>query len=468
MKRIYILTVFIIFQIVVFAQGNIGVGTSNPDNSAILDVSSTSKGVLYPRLTTSQRDAITSPAIGLVIFNKDCENLNIYTSIGWKPISTAGVPTALAATSLTSTSFVANWNAAPGNVQSYSIDVATNNTFSNLVVNNQNVGNVLTYNVTGLSCGTAYYYRVRANYCAGGSDHSNTIGPIISASHASQSFTYTGSEQSFNVPCGITTLNVQLWGAGGAGGYFASGGSGAYVSGTLTVTPNSTIKIIVGQGGAIPVNAAATAVIGYGGGAGGGYTSTYKGGGGGGRSAIQFVSGTDIVTAGGGGGGGGGYPGSSYNPYGGAGGAGVGSDNYYGPTLPANLAGGRPGTTSAGGAGGAGYTVNGASGVQFNGGAGAIGTLIGGGGGGGGYYGGGGGGGAANSGLSTSRNGGGGGGASYTADASFSGSNTQGLTGTTATVAAPFTSTNYVSGVGQGGASSTITAGGNGLVVITW
>jgi hypothetical protein len=49
--------------------GNVGVGTSTPDQSAILDAYSTTKGFLPPRLTTTQRNAITNPATGLVVFN---------------------------------------------------------------------------------------------------------------------------------------------------------------------------------------------------------------------------------------------------------------------------------------------------------------------------------------------------------------------------------------------------------------
>lgn len=466
MKRIYLSIVLTLIYWAAQGQGNVGIGTSTPNASAILDITSTDKGVLFPRLTTAQRNAIANPPTGLIIYNTDCEALNIYSSIGWRLVASTGVPTAAAATSVTSSSFVASWSVAPGNVTSYSIDVATNNSFTNLVVNNLNVGNVTSYTVPGLTCGTSYYYRVRANYCAGGGEASNVIGPIVIASHNTQSFTYTGANQSFTVPCGVSTLNIQLWGAGGAGSSYASGGSGAYVSGTLTVTPGDVLTIVVGQGGVVPANTAATSVVGYGGGAGGGFT-TNKGSGGGGRSAVQFPSGTDIITAGGGGGAGGLYISGGSYPFGGAGGAGVGCDNYYGSSLPANLAGGRPGTTSAGGAGGAGANATGATGTQFNGGAGAIGTLIGGGGGGGGYYGGGGGGGANNSGLSTSRNGGGGGGASYTGYTSFTGTNTIGLTANTGTVAAPYTATNYVSGVGTGGSNSAA-VGGNGLIVISW
>ena len=54
----------------VYAQ-NVGVGTSSPDNSAKLDVSATDGGLLIPRMTEVQRDAISSPATGLMIFQTD-------------------------------------------------------------------------------------------------------------------------------------------------------------------------------------------------------------------------------------------------------------------------------------------------------------------------------------------------------------------------------------------------------------
>ena len=54
----------------VYAQ-NVGVGTSSPDNSAKLDVTATDGGLLIPRMTEVQRDAIATPAIGLMIFQTD-------------------------------------------------------------------------------------------------------------------------------------------------------------------------------------------------------------------------------------------------------------------------------------------------------------------------------------------------------------------------------------------------------------
>ncbi len=52
--------------------GQVGIGTTNPAASAALDIESTTKGLLIPRLTQTQRDAIDSPATGLMIFCTDC------------------------------------------------------------------------------------------------------------------------------------------------------------------------------------------------------------------------------------------------------------------------------------------------------------------------------------------------------------------------------------------------------------
>ncbi len=62
----------------------VGIGTSTPHASAILDLSFTDKGVLFPRLTTAQRNAISNPAAGLLIYNSEANVLQIYDGSGWK------------------------------------------------------------------------------------------------------------------------------------------------------------------------------------------------------------------------------------------------------------------------------------------------------------------------------------------------------------------------------------------------
>ncbi|UEG49625.1 DUF1566 domain-containing protein [Ferruginibacter lapsinanis] len=53
-------------------QRKVGIGTSTPNNASILDLTSTNKGFLLPRMTAAQRDAIATPAPGLMIWCKDC------------------------------------------------------------------------------------------------------------------------------------------------------------------------------------------------------------------------------------------------------------------------------------------------------------------------------------------------------------------------------------------------------------
>ena len=74
----------------VYAQ-NVGVGTSSPDNSAKLDVSATDGGLLIPRMTEVQRDAISSPATGLMIFQTDgTVGFYFYDGTAWTALSGSG------------------------------------------------------------------------------------------------------------------------------------------------------------------------------------------------------------------------------------------------------------------------------------------------------------------------------------------------------------------------------------------
>lgn len=75
-----------------FSQGvSINANGASPDAMAIVDISSTTKGLLIPRMTTVQRDDILTPPTGLHIFNLTSNTLDIYKSTGWE--SVAFVPT---------------------------------------------------------------------------------------------------------------------------------------------------------------------------------------------------------------------------------------------------------------------------------------------------------------------------------------------------------------------------------------
>lgn len=71
-------------------EGQIGVGTTSPATSAVLDLSSTSKGFLIPRMSTAQRDAIATPATGLQIYNTTLSQLNYYDGIAWQTLGAGG------------------------------------------------------------------------------------------------------------------------------------------------------------------------------------------------------------------------------------------------------------------------------------------------------------------------------------------------------------------------------------------
>ena len=64
-------------------DGAVSIGTTSPAATAVLDVSSTTRGFLPPRMTTTQRNAITSPANGLVVYDTDLNDLFIYEANRW-------------------------------------------------------------------------------------------------------------------------------------------------------------------------------------------------------------------------------------------------------------------------------------------------------------------------------------------------------------------------------------------------
>ena len=72
------------------SNAQVGLGTTSPATSSVLDITSTTKGFLAPRMTTSERNAIASPAEGLLIYNTDELNLNGFSlSTGWKVLASA-------------------------------------------------------------------------------------------------------------------------------------------------------------------------------------------------------------------------------------------------------------------------------------------------------------------------------------------------------------------------------------------
>ncbi|MCH2043727.1 MAG: hypothetical protein MK212_06255, partial [Saprospiraceae bacterium] len=81
-------TISILFTVclstISYAQGiSINDDNSNPDGSAMLDVKSTTKGMLVPRMTSAQRASITTPATGLLVFDNTTNTFWFYNGTLW-------------------------------------------------------------------------------------------------------------------------------------------------------------------------------------------------------------------------------------------------------------------------------------------------------------------------------------------------------------------------------------------------
>lgn len=225
----------------------------------------------------------------------------------------------------------------------------------------------------------------------------NHLDSVYSAYKQDTAYRFTGSDQEFKVPAGVTKLVVKMFGAGGGGQHFSFvctknyscngelieignvGGTGGFTVAILDVVPGETLTVIVGEGGHVGPNPGAY---------GGGGANLAAGGCGGGRTAIKRGS-TELLTAGGGGGGGRmGLRNPNRDHYYSAGGGAYGN-----PLSNVDYSDARGGTATKGGIGGNGCCPSpspspGGNGSQFLGGAAG---LDGPGSGGGGYFGGGGG-----------------------------------------------------------------------------
>jgi len=72
---------------VLFAQVGINTDASNPDQSAILDAKSSSKGFLPPRMTTTQMNGISSPAAGLMVYNTTLKVICWFDGTSWNVVT---------------------------------------------------------------------------------------------------------------------------------------------------------------------------------------------------------------------------------------------------------------------------------------------------------------------------------------------------------------------------------------------
>ena len=192
----------------IFDNGtSVGIGTSSPASSAGLDVDFTNKGILIPRMNTTQRNAIAPLVAGLTIYNTDCNNLNLYNGSSWVDMAgntvTGTAPAAPATGTHTpsKTQIVWNWNTVAG-VTGYKWNTANNYATAT------NIGMSATYTQTGLTCGTPYTLYVWAyNSCGNSTVTALTQTTSACCDISTVTFTYGGG----SVTYGTVARNGKCW-----------------------------------------------------------------------------------------------------------------------------------------------------------------------------------------------------------------------------------------------------------------
>lgn len=108
-KLLWILIPALLCNFYSFSQ--VGIGTTSPDPSSMLDIKSTTQGFLPPRMTSDQRDAIDSPAEGLFIYNLDSSCFQYFKGTSWSGCLGEAIPNALDCASVTVNGAYSNGNA---------------------------------------------------------------------------------------------------------------------------------------------------------------------------------------------------------------------------------------------------------------------------------------------------------------------------------------------------------------------
>jgi hypothetical protein len=173
-KRCFSFSFAIILSMLLFAEisftqtntfpstGAAGIGTTTPDSSSLLEIRSKTKGILIPRMTKNQRDAIVSPAIGLMIYQTNSTSgFYYYSGSAWTAVSPKGTsktlnnltaPTAVnvdllpgGSNSIDLGSSLLNWRniyaAGSYYIGTFKVvDAGTSNTFIGVTTNTTNTG----------------------------------------------------------------------------------------------------------------------------------------------------------------------------------------------------------------------------------------------------------------------------------------------------------------------------------------
>jgi len=188
--------------------GQVGIGTTTPNPSAKLDITSTTQGLLPPRMTYIQKMAIASPAQGLIIYCTNCGTngeVEVYNGVSWVNMIGSNVQNGLPVVTTTTASSITSTTAASGgnitsnggvSILAEGVCWSTTSGAESISGSHSSDGtsNSFSSSITGLTTGITYYVKAYA---------SNVVG------------TSYGNEISFTTPNNNSVVQVtignQVW-----------------------------------------------------------------------------------------------------------------------------------------------------------------------------------------------------------------------------------------------------------------
>ena len=253
------------------ANAQVGIGTTSPHASAVFDVTSTTQGLLPPRMTQAQRNAIATPATGLMVWCTNCGaagELQVYNGTSWNNIGAAVVyvpsaplsPVATAGNAQASVAFTAPLTDGGATIAGYTVTSSPGG-FTSTGASSPLV-------VTGLTNGTAYTFTVVATNAAGNSSASaasaavtpRTVpgaptSPVATAGNAQASVAFTAPAS--NGGSAITGYTV----TSSLGSFTATGASSPLVVTGLTNGTSYTFTVVATNAAGNSVASTASAAV---------------------------------------------------------------------------------------------------------------------------------------------------------------------------------------------------------------
>jgi uncharacterized protein (TIGR02145 family) len=226
--------------------GTVAIGTANPSAAAVLDITSTSKGLLLPRLTFAQKSAITSPEAGLILWCSDCGTngeLQVYNGTNFvnmvganaqfalPTISATSAASAITSSALTSGGSIDSDGGAFVTARGVVWNTSTNPTVSLSTKTTDGTGiGTFSSSISGLTSGVTYYVKAYATNSVG-----TKYGPEITVNTAQAVATLASTTAASSI--GATT-------ATSGGNITYNGGATVSVSGLVwSTSSNPTIAL---------------------------------------------------------------------------------------------------------------------------------------------------------------------------------------------------------------------------------